>query len=204
MIWVCTVCPGISVQKLRIITIVLSFGIPTYKKNIDNLEKVQFQAVRFITGYYTSRNQGCVSQMWTELNLPSLQDRRKSSRQVFFFKVVEGLVPLIQSHDFLTSVQGNRLIKSKLYTNCVTSEILSGDNPPITVNVLRLHSVILKFTRTHSFWGLLIGTIWMTVLCVLIQLTAFLVDHLTVGLVFSPSSLPVVSALKGPAMYSFR
>ena len=46
---------------------------PYLQKDTDKLEKVQRQAVRFIKGNYTStcsRDQGCVSQMLAELNLP--------------------------------------------------------------------------------------------------------------------------------------
>ena len=88
--------------------------------------------------------------MLTELNLRSLQDRRKSNRLVLFFKVVEGLVPAMQSRDFLTPVRGKRLIKSKQYKDCVIAISLI-DNPPTTVNVLRLLSVTLKFIRIHFF-----------------------------------------------------
>ena len=91
---------------------------------IDKLEKVQSQAARFITGNYISREQGCVSQMLAELNLPPLQDRRKANRLTFFYKVVEGLVPAMQSHDFLTPIRGKRHIKSKQHTDCVTSNII--------------------------------------------------------------------------------
>ena len=63
------------------------------------------QATRLISGDYTSGDQGCVSRLLTELQLQSLQDRRKISRVVYFFKVVEGLVPAMQSYDFLTSVR---------------------------------------------------------------------------------------------------
>ena len=93
---------------------------PYLQKDTDKLEKVQLRAARFITGNYTSRDQGCVSQMLAELNLPPLQDRRKANRLTFFFKVV----PAMQSHDFLTPVLGKRLMKSKQYTDCVTSNII--------------------------------------------------------------------------------
>ena len=43
---------------------------PYLQKDTDKLEKVQRRAARFITGNYTSRDQGCVSQMLAELNLP--------------------------------------------------------------------------------------------------------------------------------------
>ena len=83
---------------------------PYLQKDIDKLEKVQRQAARFITGNYISREQGCVSQMLAELNLPPLQDRRKANRLTFFFKVVEGLVPAMQSNDFLTPIRGKHHI----------------------------------------------------------------------------------------------
>ena len=65
---------------------------PYLQKDIDKLETVQRQANRFITRNYSSRDQGCVSQMLIELNLPPLHDRRKANKLTFFFKVVEGLV----------------------------------------------------------------------------------------------------------------
>ena len=55
---------------------------PYLQKDIDKLEKVQRQAARFISGDYTSRDHGCVTQMLTDLHLPPLQDRRKANRLV--------------------------------------------------------------------------------------------------------------------------
>ena len=46
-----------------------------------------------------------------DLQLPSLQDRRKTNWLVFLYKVVEGKVPALQSDDFLTPVQRKCLIK---------------------------------------------------------------------------------------------
>ena len=91
---------------------------PYIQKDIDKLEKVQRQAARFITGNYIARDQGCVSQMLAKLNLSPLQDRRKANRLTFLFKVVEGLVPAMQSHhDYLTPIRGKRLIIPKRSTN---------------------------------------------------------------------------------------
>ena len=150
---------------------------------IDKLEKVQRQADRFITGNYISREQGCVSQMLAELNLQPLQDRRKAKRLTFFFKVVEGLVPAMQFHDYLTPIQGKPHIKSKQYTDCVTSNI----NLQTIVNVLRLSSAILKHTKTHSSPGLSsTGTIWTTILCAQIQ-----ESRPSLGLANHSSSLPL-------------
>ena len=85
---------------------------PHLQKDIDKLEKIQRQAARFISGDYSSRDHGCVTQMLTGLRLPPLQDRRKANHLAFFYKVVEGLVPALQCHDYLTPVRGKRQIKS--------------------------------------------------------------------------------------------
>ena len=51
------------------------------QKDIDKLEKVRRQAARFISGGYTSRDHGCVTQLLTDsLHLPPFQDRRKANR----------------------------------------------------------------------------------------------------------------------------
>ena len=63
--------------------------------------------------------------MLADLQLPSLQDRRKTNQLiVFLYNMVKGQVPMLQSHDFLTPVWGKRLIKSKHYKDCVTSNII--------------------------------------------------------------------------------
>ena len=45
---------------------------PFLQKDIDKLEKVQRQAARFISGDYTSRDHGCVTQMLSDLHLQPL------------------------------------------------------------------------------------------------------------------------------------
>ena len=95
-----------------------------FQKDIDKLEKVQCQAARFIIRNYISRDQGCVSQMLKERNLPPLQDRRKAFRLKFIFKGVEGLVQALQSHDYLTPIREKCLIKPKEYTDYVTCNII--------------------------------------------------------------------------------
>ena len=57
------------------------FKIPTFKRLL-----LKRRVTRFITGDYTSREQCCVSQLFRKLKLPSLKDRRKANRLVFFFK----------------------------------------------------------------------------------------------------------------------
>ena len=130
---------------------------PYLQKDIDELEKVQRQAARFVTGNYISRDQGCVSQMLAELNLPPLQDRWKANR-LTFFKVVEGPVPAMQSCDYLTPIQGKRLIKPKEYTDCVTSNTIDkqSTNHSKGFKTLQCTSEIYKysfFPRTIIDWN---------------------------------------------------
>ena len=74
---------------------------PYYVKDINRIEKIQRQAVRFISGDYATREPGCISKMLKDQDLPSLQDRRMAARLTFFHKVVEGLVPAISPDAFL-------------------------------------------------------------------------------------------------------
>ena len=99
---------------------------PFLQKDIDKLEKVQRQAARFISRDYTSRDHGCVTQMISDNHLPPLRDRRKANRLIFFFKVVEGLVPALPTHDYLTPVRGKRQIKSSQFKDCVTHNIIDS------------------------------------------------------------------------------
>ena len=96
---------------------------PHLQKDIDKLVKVQRQAARFILGDNSSREHLCVTRMLREQHL-LLQERRKANKLVFFFEVVEELVPATQCHDCLTPVQGKRQIKSKQNTDCVTINIV--------------------------------------------------------------------------------
>ena len=59
---------------------------PHAKKNIDQLERVQRCAVRFIANDNTSRTPGFMTNLLRKLNLPLLQDRRQHSRLCFFLQ----------------------------------------------------------------------------------------------------------------------
>ena len=57
-----------------------------YKQNqIDQLEKIQRRAVRFICGNY--QREASVTNMREHINLPTLEERRKQSRLAMFYKV---------------------------------------------------------------------------------------------------------------------
>ena len=70
---------------------------PYTETNINRLERIQRQAARFITENYRSREEGSVS----NIDLQELKERRTSQKPIFLYKVVEGLVPAIESDDYL-------------------------------------------------------------------------------------------------------
>ena len=65
-------------------------------KDIHLLEQVQRKAARFITGDFKSRTPGSMTKMLKDLNIPTLQSRRKNDRLTFLFKISEGLIPAIR------------------------------------------------------------------------------------------------------------
>ena len=84
---------------LSLVRSILDYGSiiwdPYLSSDIDLIERVQLQASRLITGDYKTREEGCVTKMLDRLELRPLQERRSSSRLIFLYKVVEGLVPAI-------------------------------------------------------------------------------------------------------------
>ena len=115
---------------LALVRSVLEYGAiiwdPSTKKDIDQLERVQRCAVRFITKDYTSRSPGCMTRLTRNLDLPLLQERRKQQRLCFFYKVVEGLVPALPSENFLTKDKSRqrRKIKTTTKQDFITSNIV--------------------------------------------------------------------------------
>ena len=120
-----------TVQKSAYISLVRSILVysaiiwdPYYIQDINKLESMQKQAARFITGDFKSHDEGCVTKMIHDLGLESLQELRSFNRLVFFYKVVEGLVPPIPPEEFLQLTRQKRQIRAKTYTSFVTSNIM--------------------------------------------------------------------------------
>ena len=104
---------------------------PYLTKDINSLEKVQRQAARFIQKDYKSRDEGCVTKMLNDLELPSLQQRREFNKLVFLFKIAGGMVPAINSCDYLTPQKPKRRIKAKKFneyqcTNLVDENVTNN------------------------------------------------------------------------------
>ena len=87
-------CPH-ECRKLAYTTLVcsiLEYGSsawdPHLQKDIDSLEKIQRQGARFILNDYKSWDDGCVTRMLQDLELPTLQHRREFNRVVYLYKIV--------------------------------------------------------------------------------------------------------------------
>ena len=74
---------------------------PHLQQDVDKLERVQRKAARFIKKDYHSRHKRAMT-MLHELDLPTLQSRRKENRLCFMYKISKGLVPAIPATDHLT------------------------------------------------------------------------------------------------------
>jgi len=84
---------------------------PYQKQDVDKLERVQRVATRFIANDYRTRTPGFVTELLQKHGLTTLQERRGDMRLIFFFKVVEGLVPAIPPERFLIPQRAGRRIR---------------------------------------------------------------------------------------------
>ena len=76
----------------------------------NKLESVQKRSARFIT---RDLHKGAMTNMLRQLDLPSLEERRRHLRLTTLFKVVRGLVPALPVEKFLKKVEDKRQIKPK-------------------------------------------------------------------------------------------
>ena len=89
---------------------------PYMDKDIKILEQIQRKAgrSRFVTGDYYSRDTGSMTRMLQELNLPTLQQRRKDARlATFLYTIQSGLVPGIPCENYLIPQKIKRIIREK-------------------------------------------------------------------------------------------
>ena len=109
-------------------TIFFIFKVNTVEKVLRDLFQ---QAARFIKKDYKSRDECCVTKMLNDLELPSLQQRREFNKFVFLFKIAGGMVPAINSCDYLTPQKPKRRIKAKNFneyqcTNLVDKNVTNN------------------------------------------------------------------------------
>ena len=94
--------------------------------DIDRLERVQRSAARFITGEDRSRQEGCITKMLHDLDLPSLQERRRQQRLTFLYKVVKGHVPAINLKHYLKAQRPKHTIRAKQFQDFVKQNIVEN------------------------------------------------------------------------------
>ena len=96
---------------------------PYYQQDIDRLENIQRRAARFISNDYRSRHEGAVTEMLKNLELPSLQERRRQLRLTMFYKIANNLVPALPENNFMSKISNKRQIKPKFFKDHVISNI---------------------------------------------------------------------------------
>ena len=82
------IAPTFFIEQLQLLG--AAVWDPVLKGDVDRVERIQRQAVRFITGDYNSNTPGSISKLLHRSRLPSLQERQKQLRLDPFYKVVEG------------------------------------------------------------------------------------------------------------------
>jgi len=105
---------------------------PTNRKKIENLEKVQKRAARFVFNNYTDRTPGCVTKMVESLKWEKLEERRKYNRLCMLYKIKNGLVD-IDSHQYIQANDSRTRGKDRLYQERTSSEAFGNSFFPKTI-----------------------------------------------------------------------
>ena len=121
---------------------------PDTTSDINKLERIQRRAVRFITGDYKTREEGSVTNVLNDLKLENLQLRRTSLRLVFLYKMVEGLVPVINPYEFLVKSKPKRSIKPKRFDNFESANIV---NNSVKNNSKALETTVTSMCNTEQY-----------------------------------------------------
>ena len=95
----CPINTKVSLYKSMVLPI-LEYGCaiwdPFTAKDIDNIEKIQRRAARFILNDYSWNTS--VTQLLQKLNLPSLKSRRTCQKATMIYKIIHSLVCIPSSH----------------------------------------------------------------------------------------------------------
>ena len=143
-----------------------------YQKDIDQLERIQKNAARFITDDYKSMTLGSMSKLPKKCNLPPLQEWRRHLRLTLFYRIVDGLVPALPPEEFLQQQKPARQIcmqqldrksdnpvnnyarhnnKPYVVTHCNTEEQKNSFFPRTTVDWNRLEDSVVHANSLESF-----------------------------------------------------
>ena len=125
-----TVQPGRKNTNLALVRSKVEYGSIIWdlyiQSDIDRLKIIQRPTARFINRDYRSRQEGCVTNMRQDLDLPTLQERRLQQRQTFLFKVVKGHVPAINIEHYLKAQRPQRTFRAAQFENVVERNIVEN------------------------------------------------------------------------------
>ena len=117
---------------------------PYHRGDIDKLEQIQHRAARFITGDYRSRHPGSVTTLLTNLNLDTLDNRRRDQRLKFMYRTDRGYIPALPTDTFFRPQKTNkRHIKPKHFPDHVSSNFVQQ----LTTNNTRCFIVPTAYTE---------------------------------------------------------
>ena len=152
------------IAYLSLVRPILEYAAPVWDphkaRDIDRLERVQRQAIRFITGDYRSRDPGCVTRMMLRLDIPLLQERRKACRLTLMYKIVEGHLPAMRPDVFLVPLRRNkrpirdRHLRSDFVNTSIVSRSVTNNSKCFAVPRCRTQpSENSYFPRTIREWN---------------------------------------------------
>ena len=151
---------------------------PHYQKDIDQLERIQKNAARFITGDYKSMTPGSMSKLLKKCNLPPLQEKRRHLHLTLYYRIVEGLIPALPPEKFLQQQRPGRQIRTRqldgkknpvnkyarhndipyVVTHCNTEERKNSFFPRTTVDWNQLKNSVVHTNSVESFETLVAKT----------------------------------------------
>ena len=99
--------------------------------------------------------------MLKDLELPTLQERRRQLRLAFLYKVAEGLIPSLPPDKYLKTIRNKRQIKPKIFSDHITSNVVKTyvtnnsrpfQIPPNNGSDIYKNSFFLKQSQTGMGW----------------------------------------------------
>ena len=154
---------------LSLVRSVLEYGCtvwdPYLQRDIDQLERVQRKAIRFITGDYKSMTPGTINKLQNKLQFSPLETRRKAIRLTFMYKLVEGLVPAMPSKDFIKFQRPGRNIKPKkdpdfIYSKSPIDKYIKNNDRCLEIpDATSPQAKNSFFIKTASEWNALNNTV---------------------------------------------
>ena len=86
-----------------------------------------------------------MTKMLRVIDLPLLQTRTQHQRLIFFYKVVEGQIPAVPPHEYISHQKPKRRIRTRTFQDCETTNIV---NPQVRNNT---RAVVVEHSNTEQY-----------------------------------------------------